>query len=112
MRAALLVLAVALVTATSAYAGKIFGDISIDGKPVAAGVKVKVTKPGAAATADTTVTDKFGSYKLLVKEEGKSTLTVYYEKSALEIFVFSTKEPARFDLVVEKKDGKLGLRRK
>ena len=100
------------VIASPASAGKIFGDISIDGKPVAAGVKVKVTKPGAAATADTTVTDKFGSYKLVVKEEGKSTLTVYYEKSALEIPVFSTKEPARFDLVVEKKDGKLGLRRK
>ena len=109
---ALIVLALALTTATSAFAGKIFGDISVDGKPVAAGIKVKVTKPGTAATADTTATDKFGSYKLTVKEEGKSTLVVYYEKSALEIPVFSTKEPARMDLVIEKKDGQLGLRRK
>ena len=112
MRSIFYAVLVAGAIASPAFAGKIFGDISIDGKPVAAGIKVKVTKPGAAATADTTVTDKFGSYKLLVKEEGKSTLTVYYEKSALEIPVFSTKEPARFDLVVEKKDGKLGLRRK
>jgi hypothetical protein len=87
---AVIVLALALATATSAFAGKIFGDISIDGKPVAAGIKVKVTKPGAAVTADTTATDKFGSYKLTVKEEGKSTLVVYYEKSALEIPVFSS----------------------
>ena len=112
MRSSLLVLAFATLVVSPALAGKIFGDISIDGKPVAAGVKVKVTKPGAAAVADTTATDKFGSYKLTVKEEGKSTLTVYYGKSALEIPVFSTKEPARFDLVIEKKDGKLGLRRK
>src|SRR5262245_32461778 len=111
MRSALLVLAFALV-ATPAFAGKIFGDISMDGKPVAAGVKVKVNKPGAATAADETATDKFGSYKLLVKEEGKTTLTVAYEKSTLEIPVFSTKEPARFDLVIEKKDGKLSLRRK
>ena len=115
MRSFVLVSAIALAAsafATSAFAGKIFGDISIDGKPVAAGIVVKVTKPGAAAIADTTLTDKFGSYKLLVKEEGKSTLTVRYEKSVLEIAVFSTKEPARFDLVIEKKDGKPGLRRK
>ena len=109
---ALLVLALALTTATSAFAGKIFGDISIDGKPVAAGVKVTVTKPGTTVVVDETVTDKFGSYKLTVKDEGKSSLRVYYEKSTLEVSVFSTKEQARFDMVIEKKDGKLGLRRK
>ena len=112
MRSILFATVAATVIASPAFAGKIFGDISIDGKPVAAGVKVKVTKPGAAVVADETATDKFGSYKLAVKEEGKATLTVVYEKSTLEIPVFSTKEPARFDLVVEKKDGKLSLRRK
>ena len=111
MRSLLIVFVLAL-AATPAVAGKIFGDISMDGKPVAAGIKVKVAKPGAAAVADTSATDKFGSYKLMVKEEGKTTLTVLYEKSALEIPVFSTKEPGRFDLVIEKKDGKLTLRRK
>jgi hypothetical protein len=97
---------------SGALAGKIFGDITVDGKPIAAGVKVKVTHPGASAVADTTVTDKFGSYKLLVKEEGKTTLTVLYEKQALELAVFSNKEATRYDLVVEKKEGKLTLRRK
>ena len=109
---ALIVLALALTTATSAFAGKIFGDISIDGKPVAAGVKVTVTKPGTTVVVDETVTDKFGSYKLTVKDEGKSSLRVYYEKAPLEVPVFSTKEPTRFDMVIEKKDGKASLRRK
>ena len=97
---------------TGALAGKIFGDITLDGKPVAAGIKIKVTRPGATAVADTTVTDKFGSYKLLVKDEGKTTLTVLFEKQPLELAVFSNKEATRYDLVIEKKEGKLTVRRK
>jgi hypothetical protein len=115
MRSFVLVLAFAAtasLVSTTAFAGKIFGDISLDGKPLPAGIKVTVTHPGASAIADSTTTDKFGSYKLLVKEEGKSVLTVFYEKTALALAVFSNKEATRYDLVVEKKDGKLGLRRK
>ena len=97
---------------TGAFAGKIFGDITLQGKPVAAGMKVKVTRPGGKATADSTSTDKFGSYKLVVKEEGKTTLSVLYDKQVLELAVFSNKEATRYDLVIEKKEGKLTLRRK
>jgi len=112
MRFVALVVASLTLSATNAFAGKIFGDISFGDKPVAAGIKVKVTKPGGAAVADTAVTDKLGSYKLFVKEEGKATLTVIYQGKALELSVFSNKEPTRYDFVVEKKDDKLTLRRK
>ena len=108
---ALLSAALGLAFVPAAHAGKLFGDIKVDGKPVAAGVKVKVKPPGEAAAVETT-TDKFGSYKLVVKEEGKCTLTVVYEKSNLDLAVFSTKDATRYDLVVEKKDGKNTLRRK
>ena len=97
---------------TDAVAGRIFGDISLDGKPLPAGVKVQVTKAGAKEVVDETTTDKFGSYKLTMKEEGKATLIVVYDKKPLELAVFSNKEATRYDLVVEKKDGKLNLRRK
>jgi len=112
MRFIALVITSLTLLATNAFAGKIFGDISFGGKPVAAGVKLKVTKPGGAAVADTAVTDKLGSYKLFVKEEGKATLTVFYDGKALELPVFSNKEATRYDLVVDKKDDKLTLRRK
>jgi hypothetical protein len=108
----LVIAAAASALATTAFAGRIFGDISLDGKPLPAGVKLKITHPGTNAVADSTTTDKFGSYKLLVKEEGKTTLTVFYENKPLELAVFSNKEATRYDLVVEKKDGKPGLRRK
>ena len=108
----LVIAAAASALATTAFAGRIFGDISLDGKPLPAGVKVKVSLPGSSAVADSTTTDKFGSYKLLVKTEGKTTLTVYFEKTPLELAVFSNKEATRYDLVVEKKDGKPSVRRK
>ena len=110
-------------TASSASAGRVFGDIKIDGKPVAAGLPVMIdlvppastpgdtTKP-APVRADSTVTDKFGSYKLAVKTEGKCILSLLYEKQLLTLEVFSYKEATRYDLILEKKDGKLSLRRK
>lgn len=108
---ALAIVSVALL-ASNAFAGKLFGDISFGGKPVAAGIRVTVSLPGDPPAVDTTATDKFGSYKLFVKGEGKATLKVLYEGKALELPIFSNKEATRYDLVVEKKDDKLSLRRK
>jgi hypothetical protein len=114
-------LAVCLMVST-ASAGRIFGDVKLDGKPVE-GLPVTITllppasTPGgpvkpAPVKADSTVTDKFGSYKLVVKPEGKCILSLLYEKQLLTLEVFSYKEATRYDLILEKKDGKLSLRRK
>ena len=104
---------------SSAWAGRIFGDIKMDGKPLPAGVPVTIHRPAAEKSKDTpppqvdsTATDKFGSYKLSVKEEGKCTLKIVYEKQTVTLEVFSYKDPTRYDLILEKKDGKLSLRRK
>ena len=111
--------------ASDASAGRIFGDIKTDGKPVPAGLKVKIAVMAPADTSaakaklkasptvvDSTVTDKFGSYKLAVKQTGKCVLTLQYEKQTLSLDVFSYKEATRYDLLLEKKEGKLSLRRK
>ena len=111
------------VAASNASAGRIFGDIKLDGKPVPAGLTVKIAPVPAAVApgaeikplplpADTTLTDKFGSYKLTVKQEGKCVLTLMYEKQVLALEVFSYKNATRYDLILEKKDGKLSLKRK
>lgn len=109
-------------TASTAYAGRIFGDIKLDGKPLAAGVPVEIflapgkapegTPAPAPVRADSTATDKFGSYKLTVKPEGKCILSLTYEKQTVTLEVFSYKEATRYDLILEKKDGQLSLRRK
>jgi len=107
---------------SDAFAGRIFGDIKQDGKPVTAGLTVKIAlappaaaenaKPAEPVVVDTTATDKFGSYKLMVKQEGKCILTLLIDKQPLTLEVFSYKEATRYDLIVEKKDGKLSLKRK
>jgi hypothetical protein len=117
--------ALVLAAAPAAFAGRIFGDIKMDGKPLPAGVPVQITVPAAGEAekpkdkpaakpvwADSTSTDKFGSYKLTVKEDGKCTLQIVYEKQPASLEVFSYKEATRYDLILEKKEGKLALRRK
>ena len=103
-----------------AWAGRVFGDIKFNGKSLPAGVPVKITRAAASegkskaatAPADSAATDEFGSYKLMVKEAGKCTLAIVYEKQTASLEVFSYKEATRYDLILEKKDGKLTLRRK
>ena len=58
----------------AAQAGRIFGDVRMDGKPLPAGVSMMIARalPGAAM-ADSTATDKFGSYKLMVKERASAS---------------------------------------
>lgn len=131
----LLTLLMLALCVSTASAGRIFGDIKMDGKPLPEGVPVRITVPLAAdaakdadakaeakgeakapatkaALADSAVTDKFGAYKLNVKAEGKCVLTVLYEKQPVSLEVFSYKEATRYDLIMEKKEGKFVLRRK
>jgi len=101
-----------------ARAGRVFGDIKIGSKPVAAGVQVIIARlPADGAKTrpvpvDTTATDEFGSYKLVVKEPGKCVISMVHEKQPVSLEVYSYKEATRYDLILEKKDGKLTLRRK
>ena len=108
---------------TPLLAGRIFGDLKIGDKPVAEGIKVTITvpikaaeagKPAVApAVADSAVADKFGAYRLNVKEEGKCILTVHIEKQAPTLEVFSYANATRYDIVLEKdKEGKYALKRK
>ncbi len=104
---------------STAYAGRLFGDVKVGGKPVAEGVLITVqaapkadAKEPNPAPIDSVITDKVGSYKAMVKGEGKYTLTVHMGKQQGVLEVFSYKEPTRYDLILEEKDGKLTVRRK
>lgn len=114
LAAALIILALG---ATTASAGRLFGDVKIGGKPAPEGVLITVQatpaeKEKATAPIDSVKTDKVGSYKVVVKHEGKCILTVHQGKQTATLEVFSYKEPTRYDLIVEEKEGKLTVRRK
>ncbi len=123
MHRILIILAITMLPLSQLFAGRIFGDIKIADKPIAEGVKVTISAPLKAAeagkpaptpvVADTSLTDKFGAYRLNVKEEGKCVLTVHIDKQAPTLEVFSYANATRYDLVLEKdKEGKYALKRK
>jgi hypothetical protein len=95
--------------ASSALAGELFGTISEGDKPLAQGVKVEVTAGDKTYSAET---DKFGAYRLFVKEKGKCTLTVQYKDQKPSFAVASFDKSTRYDFVLSQKDGKYTIRRK
>ena len=90
-------------------AGEIYGSISEGGKPVAAGVKVEIVSSAKTYAAET---DKFGAYRIFVKEKGKCTLKVTYKSQAPSSDVFSYEKSTRYDWVLDSQNGKLALKRK
>lgn len=104
----IVVLALMLV-ASSAIAGEVYGTITDGGKPVAEGLKVEITGSDKVYSGET---DKFGSYRVFVKEKGKCTLTVHVKDQAPSAELFSYGKSSRYDWILETKEGKLSLRRK
>jgi len=109
MKSIILGLLVLVLCSSPLLAGELFGTITDGKKPVAAGVKVELAAPGKTYTAET---DKFGSYRIVVKEKGKCTLTVHLRDQSPSVDLFSYDRSTRYDWILETKDGKLSLRRK
>jgi hypothetical protein len=92
---------------STALAGEIYGTIKEAGKPVKAGTKVEVKCPKGSYGAER---DKLGSYRVFVPEQGKCTLSVKSGGAAAQMTVNSFEDSARYNLVLDKKDGKASLR--
>lgn len=104
-----LLLTLALVPG-AAFAGELFGTIKENGKPVKDGLKVTVAcgeKGEKSVSADT---DKNGGYRLFAAEEGKCTLTLKVGSESPSTPIHSYPDSSRYNLVLEKKDGKYTLR--
>jgi len=98
-----------LLSVSPVLAGEVYGTINDGKKPVAAGVKVEITASGKVYTTET---DKFGSYRIVVKEKGRCTLTVHVNEQSPSFNLFSYERSTRYDWILETKDGKISLRRK
>ncbi len=92
---------------TAAIGGEIYGTIKEQGAPVKEGVKVAVACGEKSVAGET---DKNGAYRLFAEDEGKCTLTVTVGKETPSIEVHSFSDSARYNLILEKKDGKYVLR--
>ncbi|MCC6317270.1 MAG: hypothetical protein IT361_06205 [Gemmatimonadaceae bacterium] len=98
----------ALVLATTTtLAGEIFGDVRIGEKYVA---KAPIQMACGADTVRA-VTDDAGSFRLASKGSGKCVVTLTYEGKAASVDVVVFEKPARYRLILERKDGGYVLKR-
>ncbi len=100
----------ALLLPMQLLAGEIFGSITENGKPVGENVKLEIATSNKTTYTDST--DKFGAYRVFVKEKGKCTVTLFYKDQTLSAELFSYDKSLRYDWVLEAKEGKYALRRK
>jgi hypothetical protein len=92
---------------TTVLAGEIYGTVKEGGKSIKAGTKIEVKCAKGSYSAET---DKLGSYRLFVPEQGKCTLSVKSSDGSPQMTVNSFEDSARYNLALEKKDGKSSLR--
>jgi hypothetical protein len=109
MKSTAMVMIVLLLSASAALAGEVYGTITDGTKPIAAGVKVEVAVSGKVYAGEI---DKFGSYRVVVKEKGKCIFTVRVGDQSPSVELVSYDKSTRYDWILETKDGKPSLRRK
>lgn len=90
-------------------AAEIHGTVSEGGKPVAAGVALKLDCGATSASAST---DQFGGYSLKIAASGQCKVTVDYKGGSASLPVAVFEKPSRYDLEVRQDAGKLTLARK
>lgn len=96
-------------TAFAAPAAEIHGTVSENGKPLAAGVVLKLDCGEVSASAKT---DKFGAYSLKIAATGVCRLSASYKGETPSLKVTLYEKPSRYDVVVKEEAGKLSLARK
>jgi len=110
MRHGTLVLLLILGFAVQALAGKIYGSVTENGKPIAKGVKIEVTCGTNSYPAET---DEYGAFNLFAMAQGKCTLKVAYQGQMPSIEINSFERPTQYDLILEKNSGgQYSLKRK
>jgi len=107
MRKVFLAMLCLAISYTTALAGEIYGTVKEGGKPIKAGTKVEVKCAKGSYSAET---DKLGSYRVFVPEQGKCTLSVKSSDGSPQMTVNSFEDSARYNLVFDNKDGKSSLR--
>lgn len=89
-------------------AGEIRGAVMHGGKSVGPGVAIEVH---CADHVYSTVTDKYGSYRLFLPETGTCQLQVKYQNQAPSRDIVSFDDSTRYDLILEKDGDQYVLRR-
>ena len=103
-------LVVLLSACSIASAGEVYGKVveGATGVGASATIEAKCGDKGYPAVQ----TDKSGSYRIVLAESGKCSMTVRYKQQSASLDIASYDDAVQIDLVVEIRDGKLAVRRK
>ena len=95
------------VLAAGAPAGEVFGDVRLGEQYIAdAAIQLKCGDEIVKGK-----TDKSGSFRLAVKSGGKCVFSVTHDSQSPSIDVVVFEKPARYRIMLEKKEGTWVLRR-
>lgn len=111
MKATSFVLPLILLFPTSAFAGKIFGNLTEGGRSVGQGIEVQITCRGGSPLS--TKTDVYGAYSFNVPK-GTCGLSVKYpnDQWTSPFSVVSPDDPARYDFDLVNEGGRYVLKRR
>jgi len=98
-----------LLVASAAVGGEIYGTVTEGGKPVAAGMALRLTCGSAAADART---DAYGAYSLKSATTGKCGLSAPSVPGAPSLAVTVYEKSTRYDIVLAHSGDKSTLARK
>jgi hypothetical protein len=96
--------------APPALAGEVYGTVSEGGKPVAEATAVEAKCGEHSYPA--VKTDKAGSFRVVVQEKGKCTVTVRHKGQSPTLEFASYDEGVQVDLVLVAENGTYALKRK
>lgn len=91
-------------------AGEVYGKIVEGGSSVGETAAVEVRC--GAKSYPAVKTDKSGSYRMVLAETGKCTMTVKYKQQSASLEIASYDDAVQVDLVLVLKDGQLSVRRR
>jgi hypothetical protein len=106
----MVVLGLFLSAQSDAFAGEVYGRITMDGASV--GDAASVAAQCGKASYEAKSTDKSGSYHLIVGQSGKCTLTVTHKGARASLDIVSQEDAVQYDIDLSMKDGKLTARRR
>jgi len=102
-------LILSLLCPSLAFAGEIHGTITEGGRSVGQGVSVDIRCGQKSYSA---TTDKYGSYRAFIPEQGTCDLHVNYQGQSPSRAIESFEDSVRYDLALEKQGGTYTLGRR
>jgi len=91
-------------------AGEIYGTLTMNGRPQK-GIRIGVTEPNGQ-DIDQAVTDRFGRYRLYVKNPGPVKLKAFFKGASYSLNIMSYEKSARYNLKLIKINNRYELQRR